>query len=81
MSQPHRPAPPPPPVRKGQVQAFEAMGSYKAKRDCELSFEEGDILFVLDRTDANWWQAKIDNKTGYIPSNYVSSDNVKNAHH
>ncbi|XP_068205045.1 osteoclast-stimulating factor 1-like [Palaemon carinicauda] len=77
MSQPHRPAPPPPPVRKGQVQAFEALGSYKAKRDCELSFEEGDILFVVDRSDTNWWQAKLDNKSGYIPSNYVKSDNVK----
>lgn len=77
MSTPARTAPPPPPVRKGHVQAFEATSNYKAQRDCELSFEEGDLLFVLDRTDPKWWMAIIDRKKGYIPSDHVSSDNAK----
>ncbi|XP_069936428.1 osteoclast-stimulating factor 1 [Cherax quadricarinatus] len=77
MSKFVRAAPPPPPVRKGQVQAFEAVSNYKAQRDCELSFEEGDLLFVVDRSDPNWWLANLDNKKGYIPSKYVSLDNVK----
>ncbi|XP_045613639.1 osteoclast-stimulating factor 1 [Procambarus clarkii] len=77
MSRPARAAPPPPPVRKGQVQAFEAMSNYRAQRDCELSFEEGDVLFILDRSNPNWWLATLENKKGYIPSNYVSSDNAK----
>lgn len=77
MSRPVRTAPPPPPVRKGLVQAYEAKSNYKAQRDCELSFEEGDLLFIVDRTDPNWWLAKLENQKGYIPSNHVSSENVK----
>ncbi|KAK7084045.1 Osteoclast-stimulating factor 1 [Halocaridina rubra] len=77
MSVPTRAAPPPPPVRKGQVIAFEAVANYKAQRDSELSFEEGDLLFIIDRTDPNWWLAKLENKKGYIPSNHVRSENVK----
>lgn len=36
----------------------------------ELSFEEGDLLFILDQSDPNWWMARLDDKKGYIPSNY-----------
>lgn len=77
MSTPARAAPPPPPVRKGHVQAFEAISNYKAKRDCELSFEEGDLLFVTDRSDPDWFLAIADKKKGYIPSNHVSSENAR----
>ncbi|KAK3862975.1 hypothetical protein Pcinc_031203 [Petrolisthes cinctipes] len=77
MSVPTRVAPPPPPVRKGQVQSFEAICQYKAQRDCELSFEEGDLLFITDRTDPTWWQAILDNKKGYVRSEHVTKDGVK----
>lgn len=36
----------------------------------ELSFDEGDLLFILDQSDPNWWMARLDDKKGYIPSNY-----------
>lgn len=36
----------------------------------ELSIDEGDLLFILDQTDANWWRARRDDKEGLIPSNY-----------
>lgn len=77
MSVTLRTAPPPPPIRKGHVQVFEATSNYKAQRDCELSFEEGDLLFVLDRNDPKWWLASSNRKKGYIPSDLVSNDNVK----
>ncbi|KAG7171841.1 factor 1-like [Homarus americanus] len=72
MSRPVRAAPPPPPVRKGQVQAFEAIANYKAQRDCELSFDEGDLLFIVDRSDPTWWLAtledrKVSNKNAKFP--------------
>jgi len=37
----------------------------------ELSFQEGDLLYVFDEvTDPNWWKARCGNKIGLIPSNY-----------
>lgn len=39
-------------------------------QDCELSFEEGDMLFITDRTDPTWWQAILDNKKGYVRSDH-----------
>ncbi|CAL4121800.1 unnamed protein product, partial [Meganyctiphanes norvegica] len=61
----------------GRVQSFEALYNYTALRDNELSFEEGDMLFVLDQSDDNWWLAMVDNQKGLIPSNYVSVDNIR----
>jgi len=37
----------------------------------ELSFQEGDLLYVFDEvTDPNWWKARSGNRIGLIPSNY-----------
>lgn len=37
----------------------------------ELSFQEGDLLYVFDEvTDPNWWKARCGNQAGLIPSNY-----------
>ncbi|RXG57450.1 Osteoclast-stimulating factor 1 [Armadillidium vulgare] len=74
---PVRRAPAPPPLRKGSVQAFEALYSYKSTKPNELSFEEGDLLYVLDQSDANWWLARQDKSEGLIPSSFVSKDNVR----
>lgn len=50
---------------------------YEAEKDkavpCEdvrLSFKKGDILAIVDQSDANWWQARSyeGGKTGLIPS-------------
>uniref|UniRef100_A0A2P2I1U9 Osteoclast-stimulating factor 1 n=1 Tax=Hirondellea gigas TaxID=1518452 RepID=A0A2P2I1U9_9CRUS len=72
MATPTRSAPPPPPIRKGQVVALEALHNYKAQRDNELTIEEGDMLFILDQTNADWWLARIDDKEGFVPSSYLS---------
>jgi hypothetical protein len=37
----------------------------------ELSFQEGDLLYVFDEvTDPDWWKARCGSQTGLIPSNY-----------
>ncbi|KFM70284.1 Osteoclast-stimulating factor 1, partial [Stegodyphus mimosarum] len=37
----------------------------------ELSFEEGDNLYILDvKSDVSWWKASCRGKIGLIPSNY-----------
>lgn len=44
---------------------------YVASQSDELSFEEGDTLYIIDMSDPNgWWKAKCNGKTGLIPSNY-----------
>lgn len=36
----------------------------------ELTIEEGDLLFIVDQTDAGWWRARLEDKEGLVPSNY-----------
>uniref|UniRef100_A0A914XBF7 Osteoclast-stimulating factor 1 n=1 Tax=Plectus sambesii TaxID=2011161 RepID=A0A914XBF7_9BILA len=39
----------------------------------ELSFSEGDILYVLDSSSTSgWWRARCGKHSGIIPYNYVS---------
>lgn len=72
-SRPSRPAPPPP--KPGSVKVFRALYKYNAQQPDELSFEEGDLLYVFDMTsDPNWWKARCDRRSGLIPSNYVEEN-------
>ncbi|RZF44684.1 hypothetical protein LSTR_LSTR000636 [Laodelphax striatellus] len=60
--------------KPGQVKVVRALYNYTAQREDELSFQEGDILYVFDQiSDPNWWKARCGNKTGAIPSNYVEA--------
>jgi hypothetical protein len=44
---------------------YQAEFSYEAKEDNELSFEEGDVIRVLDQFDgAGWWKAEVYGKPG-----------------
>lgn len=79
----HRPAPPPP-SRPGHVMVVKAIYAYTAKRPDELSFEDGDILYITDKSDTNgWWKGSVGNKTGLVPSNYVveNTETVDNPLH
>ncbi|KAK6179875.1 hypothetical protein SNE40_012130 [Patella caerulea] len=68
-----RPTRPPPLVPKpGQVKVVQALYKYDAQQPDELSFDEGDTLYILDMSDSNWWKAKCGKRAGLIPSNYVS---------
>ncbi|RKO87326.1 hypothetical protein BDK51DRAFT_26735, partial [Blyttiomyces helicus] len=55
-----------------------SISSYVAQSDEELSFEEGDILFITDDTDPGWWMAKekpVDTfqeaRVGLVPVTYL----------
>ena len=72
-TKPTRPAPPKP-TKPGHVKVVRAMYKYEAQYGDELSFEEGDLLYILDQTDTSWWKARCGNKTGVIPSNYVEDN-------
>lgn len=83
MSAPIRSAPPPPkPVPKpGHVKVVRALYMYTAQQPDELSFEEGDLLYILDQiSESGWWRASCGNRTGLIPSNYVEESTEEVLH-
>lgn len=66
---------PPPPVPKpGSVKVVRTLYNYTAQQPDELSFEEGDTLYIIDQSDKSWWKAKKGNKTGLVPSNYIETN-------
>ncbi|XP_075779517.1 intersectin-2 isoform X2 [Pelodiscus sinensis] len=48
-----------------------AMYDYVANNEDELSFSKGQLINVLSKDDADWWQGEISGVTGLFPSNYV----------
>jgi len=47
---------------------------YKATAEDELSFNEGDLLYILESSDNSWWRARCKGKEGLVPSNFMQSD-------
>uniref|UniRef100_A0A8D0HFK2 Intersectin 2 n=1 Tax=Sphenodon punctatus TaxID=8508 RepID=A0A8D0HFK2_SPHPU len=48
-----------------------AMYDYVANNEDELNFSKGQLINVLSKDDADWWQGEISGVTGLFPSNYV----------
>eukprot|EP00057_Strongylocentrotus_purpuratus_P033419 XP_791356.3 PREDICTED: osteoclast-stimulating factor 1 [Strongylocentrotus purpuratus] len=71
MSTPSRPAPPRPQPKPGQVKVFRSLYAYTALQSDELTFEEGDLLYVTEMTNDGWWKGRCGTKSGLIPGNYV----------
>lgn len=66
---------PPLPANKPGVY-YVAQYDYAARTSEDLSFNTGDTLEALDKSNGDWWLARAlngvsINKRGYIPSNYV----------
>ncbi|KAK7489244.1 hypothetical protein BaRGS_00019496 [Batillaria attramentaria] len=75
MSTAPRPSRPPPPIPKpGHVKVVRALYAYEAQQPDELTFDEGDTLYILEKSDKDWWKAKCGRNTGLIPSNYVEEN-------
>lgn len=47
------------------------MYDYMANNEDELTFSKGQLINVLNKDDADWWQGEINGVTGLFPSNYV----------
>eukprot|EP00126_Sphaerothecum_destruens_P011472 Sdes_comp20914_c0_seq2m18252 len=51
---------------------MKAIYDYQGSTEDELSFLEGDIILVVDRTEGGWWEGYCSGKHGWFPSAYVS---------
>lgn len=50
-----------------------ALYSYEAVKPDELSFTEGDIIYLTQRHDDGWYQGVLNGRQGFFPENYVES--------
>lgn len=55
-----------------------AVYAYTPQGDQELTLEEGDLLYVLERSDEDWWKVKKknhdsddDEPIGLVPATYI----------
>lgn len=67
--------PPPPPKRIGSQKKeiyATALYSFEAQNPGDLSFEEGDVITVIKKTDSkdDWWEGKLHGRQGSFPANY-----------
>ena len=44
---------------------------YQGSREDELSFEEGDIVVVMEKEADGWWKGRCGTRIGWFPFNYV----------
>lgn len=58
----------PPQPRRPQAKA---LYPYEAATDDELTFNEGDIIFIVQKDQAGWWEGELNGKKGWVPANYV----------
>lgn len=50
----------------------QALFPFTAQDSDELSFNAGDWITVLDKSNPNWWKGQVHGAIGIFPSNYVS---------
>ncbi len=71
------------------VGIYTALYDYAPQGENELAIQEGELLYVLDKsTEDDWWKAKKraaadeeEEPTGLIPSNYVEEVSGSATHH
>ena len=48
-----------------------AMYNFEARRNEEISFNEGDLITNIENINGGWWMGTCRDKRGLIPSRYV----------
>lgn len=59
------------PQRAATVQV-KALFDFRAMEDDELGFCAGDVIEVLDHSDAAWWKGRLRGESGLFPANYTT---------
>ncbi|XP_062893384.1 abl interactor 1-like isoform X3 [Mobula hypostoma] len=72
--------PPPPPIDylddhhlipPNYIEKVVALFAYKKSCEEDLTFEEGEIIYVIKKNENGWYEGVINGITGYFPANYV----------
>lgn len=67
----------------GFVSVCRALYDYQANGEGELDIREGELLYILERGEDDWWKAKKpadedeEEPVGLVPHNYVSQVSAK----
>lgn len=63
-----RAPPPPPPSRKPAEPLAKALYAFEGQQQGDLSFQEGDIITVTEKTDSqdDWWTGKVNGRQGIV---------------
>ncbi|XP_039595440.1 abl interactor 1-like isoform X1 [Polypterus senegalus] len=48
-----------------------ALYSYTGSREDDLTFQEGDVIYVMKKNPDGWYEGVLNNVTGFFPGNYV----------
>lgn len=54
-----RRAPPPPTSKPAMVNVVRALFNFEARNGDEMSFKEGDLVYLIDKSDPNWWTGRL----------------------
>ncbi|XP_067869446.1 abl interactor 1-like isoform X2 [Heterodontus francisci] len=72
--------PPPPPIDylddlqwipANYIEKAVALYTYDKRNDDDLTFQEGEVIYVITKNENGWYEGVINGATGYFPSNYV----------
>lgn len=50
-----------------------ALYSYEQDKPEELSFQEGDVIYLTRRNDDGWCEGVLNGVNGFFPGNYVAT--------
>lgn len=48
-----------------------AIYDFEAQNPGELEFKEGQIIDLISQIDENWYEGKLNGKSGFFPISYV----------
>ena len=63
-------------VPRNYLEKVLAIYDYNADKEDELTFQEGQTIYVLKKNDDGWWEGVMEGITGLFPGNYVESPTV-----
>jgi len=66
-----KPSPASTPTRAAQP-TCQALYDFDAESPGELSFKEGDVIYLKSKIDDNWYDGSVNGRTGYFPVTYVT---------
>jgi len=70
-STPETRTPAPPPPAQISLPQVKALWAYSGDDANDLSFQPGDVIDVVEETNADWWTGRVHGKQGLFPSSYV----------